>query len=390
MKKPSSVLLKSRQSLKTPGNSSIAYRAAQSAHEAAKSALEGRKKQSEYIEAQKSVLAKLEAEIELIPATYNPAEKLKIESRLAELTPYHRRSIELAEMPARLISAEKVHLQAQAQLQMAKAEHEQLKAKLTSFGFSDQNAAKEAISAHERLVAALAIAINQLENDQRHHAAAQAALSVAEKRVAEYAERKATLEHHRCEQRHHQTVGKEMDVLLERLNREIGPELEALASDNLSALTDGRYPRLTLDQNFQGTISDGHLPKNVISGGEEDVLALSLRLALAELIQRRNGMPLTLLILDEVFGGLDEDRRMNVMERLTALKGKFEQILVISHIEEINQIADRCLFVRRNPETRASTVNDVPDEERRVPLGGLFSAVVDPIGNSDILNCQTQ
>ncbi|MCS7300863.1 MAG: hypothetical protein NZ556_04835, partial [Fimbriimonadales bacterium] len=76
----------------------------------------------------------------------------------------------------------------------------------------------------------------------------------------------------------------------------------------------------------------------------------------ARLITERAGQPLSLLILDEVFASLDAERRQNVMELLNNLRTWFNQILVISHFEEINEAADRCLRVRRNPLTRASEI----------------------------------
>ena len=110
--------------------------------------------------------------------------------------------------------------------------------------------------------------------------------------------------------------------------------------------------------------------KAVISGGEQDVVNLSLRLALARLITERAGQPHSLLILDEVFGSLDTDRRRNVLDVLNNLRDWFEQILVISHIEDINESADRCLYVVRDEHTRQSQVL------ARLPTEPIPSAVV--------------
>ena len=166
----------------------------------------------------------------------------------------------------------------------------------------------------------------------------------------------------------HDTTARELRALREALNRSIGPDLSARASENLNLLTNGRYTQLDLDKNFEPTVVEEGVRKDVISGGEEDVVALALRLALSELIQERNGRPMSLLVLDEVFGGLDTERRHSVMERLAALKGRFRQILVISHIEDINQVADQAIFLRRNPETRATAVSDAPIESAAVLL----------------------
>ena len=54
------------------------------------------------------------------------------------------------------------------------------------------------------------------------------------------------------------------------------------------------------------------MPKPVISGGEEDLANLVLRLAISQMIAERAGQPLSLLVLDEVFGSLDESRRQHV------------------------------------------------------------------------------
>ena len=55
-------------------------------------------------------------------------------------------------------------------------------------------------------------------------------------------------------------------------------------------------------------LEDG-VPKPVISGGEEDLANLVLRLAISQMIAERAGQAFSLLVLDEVFGSLDETRR---------------------------------------------------------------------------------
>lgn len=152
----------------------------------------------------------------------------------------------------------------------------------------------------------------------------------------------------------HQTLRKALQDFRTELNTRLRPMLASIATEFLSALTNGRYTELDIDEEYRFTVIDEGHRKAVISGGEEDIVNLSLRLALARLITERAGQPLSLLILDEVFASLDAERRQNVMELLNNLRNWFDQILVISHFEEINEAADRCLRVRRNPQTRAS------------------------------------
>jgi len=101
----------------------------------------------------------------------------------------------------------------------------------------------------------------------------------------------------------------------------------------------------------------------VISGGEEDVLNLCVRLAISKMIAERAGQPLSLLVLDEVFGSLDASRRDNVVQLLHGLKSRFEQIILITHVDAIHDAVDNCLWVRYDEKRRVSTVSEgLPDE----------------------------
>ena len=99
------------------------------------------------------------------------------------------------------------------------------------------------------------------------------------------------------------------------------------------------------------------IPKPVISGGEEDLANLVLRLAISEMIAERAGQPFSLLILDEVFGSLDETRRHNVVDLLRRLQDRFEQVILITHIESVREGLDRVVTVRYDEESGTSRVD---------------------------------
>jgi exonuclease SbcC len=61
-----------------------------------------------------------------------------------------------------------------------------------------------------------------------------------------------------------------------------------------------------------------------------------------------------LLILDEVFGSLDETRRHNVVDLLRRLQDRFEQVILITHIESVREGLDRVITVRYDEETGSS------------------------------------
>ncbi|HRI43514.1 MAG TPA: SMC family ATPase [Fimbriimonadaceae bacterium] len=346
---------------KTQAEAEKAHTEAQTAHERAKGQAEIYRKAAESLAKERAEHSRLLQEIKSRTVPFDQAALALLAQKKAELEPRFLRRVELAGAPDRLAEAKERSKKAESELAEAKSEHDRLKGELQTMGFESIDGARKAIAEHETLAQMLAAARAKLDAAKRSASEAEKAVREAEERLKRIQEIQKELEAIRSEQTHLEETRRQLEVLGERLNQEIRPELESRAGDNLAALTDGRYPRIRIDENFEATLYDGDLTKQVISGGEEDVLAISLRLALAELIQERNGVPLTLLILDEVFGSLDESRRANVLERLSALKGRFDQILVISHIEDINQVADQCLYVRLDPKTHSTVVSDVPD-----------------------------
>jgi exonuclease SbcC len=57
-----------------------------------------------------------------------------------------------------------------------------------------------------------------------------------------------------------------------------------------------------------------------------------------------------------VFGSLDDVRRHNVVELLRHLHDRFEQVIVITHIESVREGLDRVLTVRYDEEARVARV----------------------------------
>jgi DNA repair protein SbcC/Rad50 len=155
----------------------------------------------------------------------------------------------------------------------------------------------------------------------------------------------------------HDELDDEFGALRGELNARLRPELSELASGFLESLTDGRYAALELDEDYAVQVLEDGLPKSVLSGGEEDLCNLVLRLAISQMIAERAGQEFSLLILDEVFGSLDESRRENVLALLRRLHDRFEQVMVITHIEDVREGLDRVLMVTYDAESGSSRVH---------------------------------
>lgn len=158
----------------------------------------------------------------------------------------------------------------------------------------------------------------------------------------------------------HQELDRALTDLRTDLNADLRPELSELASGFLRDLTNGRYTDLELDENYCTTLMEDGDPKPVISGGEEDIANLALRLAISQMIAERAGQPLSLLILDEIFGSLDEERRAAVVDLLRALADRFPQVILITHIDSIREGFDRVVRVGVDLARGVSTVSEEP------------------------------
>lgn len=158
------------------------------------------------------------------------------------------------------------------------------------------------------------------------------------------------------------------------LTARVRPMLEVEASNLVRELTDGRYERMEFDDNYRVKLLDRFDDSYAIerfSGGEADVASLSARIALSKIIAARGSEALGFLVLDEVFGSLDAERRNNVLLALERLKRSFGQIFIISHVGDVQESAllDE-LWMIEEDEDGKSTV-------RRVKQ--------DPIGAADLL-----
>ena len=158
----------------------------------------------------------------------------------------------------------------------------------------------------------------------------------------------------------HQELDRALTDLREDLNSTLRPTLSDLASGFLRELTNARYTDLDLDEDYSATLLDDGDPKAVISGGEEDVSNLALRLAISQMIAERAGQPLSLLIFDEIFGSLDEDRRGAVIELLRSLADRFPQVILITHIDSLSEGFDRVVRVGFDLASGVATVRDEP------------------------------
>lgn len=177
-------------------------------------------------------------------------------------------------------------------------------------------------------------------------------------RRAERARREAEAKQAAAELALYQELDRAFSDLRTHLNLQLRPDLSELASGFVRDLTNGRYSEIELDEDYEATLLEGGEPRPVISGGEEDIANLALRLAISQMIADRAGQPLSLLVLDEIFGSLDEERRNAVLDLLRSLADRFPQVILITHIEAVREGFDRVIRVDFDAERGAARVRD--------------------------------
>ena len=147
------------------------------------------------------------------------------------------------------------------------------------------------------------------------------------------------------------------------LNAALRPELSEIGSGFLRDLSRGRYNDLELDEDYRVALLEDGEVKPVISGGEEDIVNLALRLAISQMIADRAGQPLSLLVLDEVFGSLDEERRTAVVDLLRGLGDRFPQVILITHVDQLREGFDRVVRVSYDVKDGVARVADDVGED---------------------------
>jgi len=181
-------------------------------------------------------------------------------------------------------------------------------------------------------------------------------------------ERKALADHDRItieieritrERNEHDLASETMDRFKANLVARIRPALSAKLSPLVQVLTDGRYSRAELDADYNIIVhSQGkaHLLRR-FSGGEVHLVNLCLRLAISEMINEAAGTHQNFIVLDEVLGSQDANRQGNIMQLLRELsETRFAQVLLINHVDDINQTIENAVEVDFDPITETSRI----------------------------------
>ncbi len=299
-------------------------------------------------------VTQLKQKIAELPEKYDAERHDVVRDRLKELEPLvkHRERLTVqSERAAALVSEFEA---AEKRLTERETRAKQLAAAIADLGYSEEHYLAVR-GRHEKAESALRQSDLDLVTQRGDLRAAEVALLQAQKRVEERALRGVRITDLQTDVRLHDELDTAFGEIRTDLNAQMRPELSDIASSLLADITDGRYTELELDENYGIVLMEDGMARPVPSGGEEDVANLVLRLAISQLVADRAGQPLSLLVLDEIFGSLDESRREQVVSLLRGLADRFPQVVLITHIEQVRDRVDRVLRVRLD-EAKGSAV----------------------------------
>jgi exonuclease SbcC len=141
------------------------------------------------------------------------------------------------------------------------------------------------------------------------------------------------------------------------------PEIEDDTNELLDRLSGGQM-RVVFDTQRKLKTSDrlaetldisivdsaGERPYENFSGGEQFRVNFAIRLALSRILTRRSGARLQTLVIDEGFGSQDATGRQRLVEAINTIQDDFERILVITHIDELQDAFPARIEVQKGVE----------------------------------------
>lgn len=310
------------------------------------------------IDSKQELMQKIEAELKKIPEGFDKTiyEKLK-----EEIIPLKKSYEEALGLKAQVSNAERIKNSLDSAIkncEESKNRKIELEASLKTLNYSEEeykNLEQHAV-AIEREFKQAELEVIRIEGEKNKFTAILEKIAETEK---QFKEKQNLIKTRQIELNHLIELDRFYGQFLERLNNQARPEISEIASEFLRDLTEGRYTVLELNDKYEICLKEDETSdvKPVISGGEEDIANLCVRLAISKMIAQRSGRTLSLLILDEVFGSLDENRRDNVVRLLYNLTNDFEQVILITHIDDIKENIDNIIKVEYDEERGCSKVS---------------------------------
>lgn len=151
-----------------------------------------------------------------------------------------------------------------------------------------------------------------------------------------------------------------IELMRATLPSKITPRLSEEASRLLEIASGGSYTMLEINDEYDVSVyADTDIrPMSQMSGGEQDMISLCIRIAIAEMTLETTSSQSQTMVLDEIFGALDDARKQEACDALRNLSKTLPRIVCITHVDEIKDMAD-WTFVVEKDENGVSHVREI-------------------------------
>jgi exonuclease SbcC len=266
------------------------------------------------------------------------------------------REAELGRQLAALQAEEKHLIRVRKDLDHASAEIQSCRNRIAKL---DQESAQLAFDRedHDRLAKEREESRRLLEGARAAERDAASALAEARREadrldgaIEQARETAAKVEDLREEARYLDRVSVLLDGFRDHLVARIGPELSREAEALFRDLTNHEYEDLRIDEGTLAIqIADGadYFAVERFSGSESDLANLALRVAISMHLSRMSGADVGMMVLDEVLGALDAERKDLFVQTMGRLSGRFHQLFVITHAEQVKDQFPASIEVRK-------------------------------------------
>ena len=85
----------------------------------------------------------------------------------------------------------------------------------------------------------------------------------------------------------------------------------------------------------------------LFSGGQKQRINLAIRVGLSKFLSNRSNSDIQFFFIDEGLSTLDDDGRANFLEMIGAISQMFEQIFIISHMEDVKDAFEQKILITK-------------------------------------------
>jgi exonuclease SbcC len=278
--------------------------------------------------------------------TFEQSKYDSLTQRMKELERIRERAGNLQGSLGRLPEVANQLQEVEASIKSGVAELNDREKAIQKLGFSEEQ--------HEKLSESLSSAQKGLEDARQKQTSLTKELELVKKelddkrdQLAGFERQAKELEQFRSAHYHGEKLSTLFGDFRKQLIAGIRPALGEISSRLYAEMTGGKYSMVELDEKYNLQVWDGGAYYGVdrFSGGEKDLANLCLRLAISLALTEAAGLSRSFVILDEVFGSQDNERKELILKSLGSLKQRFPQILLITHIDDIKDGVEEVMEV---------------------------------------------